>query len=124
MRGVFSVGVSDSLMKLNLLRYCIVLTVDRRDSLWSEDILTDEGSLLCGRERLPIGNKIYSLMRGVFSVGGSDSLMVMRKTVMESRAEIPRVTYTKKRQYTPVFFYQNLVNFIMNICTNLYKMFL
>jgi hypothetical protein len=35
-------------------------------------------------------------MRGVFSVGGSDSLMVMRKTVMESRAEIPRVTYAKK----------------------------
>jgi hypothetical protein len=51
-------------------------------------------------------------MRGVFSVGGRDSLMVMRKTVMESRAEIPRVTYTEKRQYPPVFFHQNLIKFI------------
>lgn len=33
-------------------------------------------------------------MSGVFSVGGSDSLMVMRKTVMERRAEIPRVTFS------------------------------
>jgi len=33
-------------------------------------------------------------MRGVFSVGGRDSLMVMRKTVMERSAEIPRVTFT------------------------------
>ena len=33
-------------------------------------------------------------MRGVFSVGGRLSLMVIRKTVMESRAEIPRVTFS------------------------------
>jgi hypothetical protein len=67
----------------------------KRDSLFvTRHILTDEGefSLWVG-ERLPNRKKIYSLMRGVFSVGGRDSLMVMRKTVMESRAEIPRVTY-------------------------------
>ncbi len=85
-------GGRDSPMKLNLLRY--------------EDMLS---SLWIGGT--PYGNKINSLMRGVFSVGGSDSLMVMRKTVMESRAEIPRVTYTKKRHLT-LFFYQNLINFI------------
>ncbi|MPC59677.1 hypothetical protein E2C01_053703 [Portunus trituberculatus] len=33
-------------------------------------------------------------MSGVFSVGGRDSLMVMRKTVMESSAEMPRVTFS------------------------------
>ena len=35
-------------------------------------------------------------MRGVFSVGGRLSLMVIRKTVMESRAEIPRVTWREQ----------------------------
>lgn len=33
-------------------------------------------------------------MSGVFSVGGRLSLMVMRNTVMERRAEIPRVTFS------------------------------
>ena len=36
----------------------------------------------------------FLLMRGVFSVGGRLSLMVIRKTVMDSRAEIPRVTFS------------------------------
>jgi hypothetical protein len=31
-------------------------------------------------------------MSGVFSVGGRDSRIVMRKTVMERRAEMPSVT--------------------------------
>ncbi len=43
-----------------------------------EDILTDDGGFLCGREGLPDGNKIYSLMRGVFSVGERDFLVVIR----------------------------------------------
>ncbi len=34
LKEVFSVGGRDSLMKLNLLRYGMVLTVDGRDSLW------------------------------------------------------------------------------------------
>lgn len=38
--------------------------------------------------------KSYSLINGVFSVGGSDSRIVIRKTVIESRAEIPRVTFS------------------------------
>lgn len=38
--------------------------------------------------------KRYSLINGVFSVGGSDSRIVIRKTVIESRAEIPRVTFS------------------------------
>jgi hypothetical protein len=33
-------------------------------------------------------------MSGVFSVGGRLSRMVMRKTVMESNAEMPRVTFS------------------------------
>ncbi len=33
-------------------------------------------------------------MRGVCSVGGRLSLMVIRNTVMESRAEMPRVTFS------------------------------
>ena len=36
----------------------------------------------------------YILMRGVFSVGGRLSLMVMRNTVMERSAEIPSVTFS------------------------------
>ena len=61
------------------------------------EILTDERCLLCGWEGLSDGHEeycheLYSLMSGVFSVGGRDSRMVMRNTVMESRAEIPRVT--------------------------------
>ena len=43
------------------------------------------------RKMLP-NRWIYSLIRGVFSVGGRLSLMVIRKTVIERRAEIPRVT--------------------------------
>jgi hypothetical protein len=37
---------------------------------------------------------IYSLMSGVFSVGGKLSLMVMRKTVMDSSELMPRVTFS------------------------------
>ena len=36
----------------------------------------------------------YLLMSGVFSVGGRLSLMVMRNTVMDSKALIPRVTFS------------------------------
>ena len=42
---------------------------------------------ICGWER-----EKYSLISGVFSVGGRLSRMVIRKTVIERRAEIPRVT--------------------------------
>lgn len=37
---------------------------------------------------------LYLLMRGVFSVGGRVSLMVIRKTVIESSALIPSVTFS------------------------------
>jgi hypothetical protein len=37
---------------------------------------------------------MYSLMRGVFSVGGRLSLIVMRNTVIERSAEIPSVTFS------------------------------
>jgi hypothetical protein len=64
-------------------------------------------------------------MRGVFSVGGRDSLMVMRKTVMESRAEIPRVTYAKKRQLSNCFLPSKLKKKLSTYeHTNHYKMFL
>ena len=33
-------------------------------------------------------------MRGVFSVGGRLSLIVIRNTVIDRRAEIPRVTFS------------------------------
>lgn len=33
-------------------------------------------------------------MRGVFSVGGSVSLMVMRNTVIDKSADIPSVTFS------------------------------
>lgn len=33
-------------------------------------------------------------MRGVFSVGGNVSLIVIRNTVIESRALIPKVTFS------------------------------
>lgn len=36
----------------------------------------------------------HLLMSGVFSVGGRDSRMVMRNTVMESSAEMPSVTFS------------------------------
>ena len=39
-------------------------------------------------------------MRGVFSVGGRLSLMVMRNTVIESRAEMPRVTFSPDSEGT------------------------
>ena len=42
----------------------------------------------------------FLLMRGVFSVGGRLSLMVIRKTVMERRAEIPRVTFSPDSEGT------------------------
>lgn len=35
-----------------------------------------------------------SLIRGVFSVGGRVSRMVMRKTVIERSAEMPSVTFS------------------------------
>jgi hypothetical protein len=34
------------------------------------------------------------LIKGVFSVGGRLSLMVIRKTVIESKALMPRVTFS------------------------------
>ena len=40
------------------------------------------------------------LMRGVFSVGGRLSLMVMRNTVMERSAEIPSVTFSPDSEGT------------------------
>ena len=40
-----------------------------------------------------------SLMSGVFSVGGKLSLMVMRKTVIESRAEMPKVTFSPDSEW-------------------------
>jgi hypothetical protein len=33
-------------------------------------------------------------MRGVFSVGGKLSRMVIKKTVIESKAEMPKVTFS------------------------------
>ena len=39
-------------------------------------------------------NEKYSLINGVFSVGGSVSRIVIRKTVIERSAEIPRVTFS------------------------------
>jgi hypothetical protein len=39
-------------------------------------------------------------MRGVFSVGGKLSRMVMRKTVIDSKAEIPRVTFSPDSEGT------------------------
>ena len=36
----------------------------------------------------------YLLIRGVFSVGGRLSLIVIRNTVIDKRAEIPSVTFS------------------------------
>ena len=51
------------------------------------------------KEKMHFFNNI-SLMSGVFSVGGRLSLMVMRKTVMERRAEMPRVTFSPDSEGT------------------------
>lgn len=54
----------------------------------------------------PKTNDVYkelrgdSLIRGVFSVGGSVSLIVMRKTVILRRALIPKVTFSPDSEGT------------------------
>lgn len=40
------------------------------------------------------------LINGVFSVGGKLSLIVMRKTVIDNNAEIPRVTFSPDSEGT------------------------
>lgn len=45
-------------------------------------------------------NEVNSLISGVFSVGGKVSRMVIRNTVMERRAEMPRVTFSPDSEGT------------------------